>query len=63
VVRDHGEPCDGVRIPVFAVPGDADRETSVGCNLLIPDGGRPVFDSDDLIEVLALLLGSPAAVG
>ncbi len=26
---------------VFAVPGDVDRESSVGCNLLIRDGAHP----------------------
>jgi DNA processing protein len=49
-------------ISVFAVPGDVDRETSVGCNLLIRDGAHPVLDPDDLIEELALILGPPAAV-
>jgi DNA processing protein len=28
-------------ISVFAVPGDVDRETSKGCNLLIRDGAHP----------------------
>ena len=50
-------------ISVFAVPGDVDRETSVGCNLLIRDGAHPVLDSADLIEELALILGPPAAIG
>jgi DNA processing protein len=37
-------------ISVFAVPGDVDRETSVGCNLLIHDGAHPFFDPEDLVE-------------
>jgi hypothetical protein len=49
-------------ITVFAVPGDVDRETSVGTNLLIRDGAHPVLDPDDLIEELALILGPPAAI-
>ena len=32
---------------------DVDRETSVGCKLLIHDGAHPVLDPDDLIEELA----------
>lgn len=42
-------------IPVYAVPGDVDRETSIGTNLLIRDGAFPVFDATDLSEVLDLL--------
>jgi DNA processing protein len=49
-------------ITVFAVPGDIDRDTSVGCNLLIRDGAHPVLGSDDLIEELALILGPPGVV-
>jgi DNA processing protein len=41
--------------PVFAVPGDVDREASVGCNLLIRDGAVPVLGADDLVEGLSLL--------
>jgi DNA processing protein len=44
-------------VPVFAVPGDVDRETSVGCNLLIRDGAHPVLDGDDLVAELSLLVG------
>ena len=44
---------------VFAVPGDVDRESSVGCNLLIRDGAVPVLGSDDLIAALGLVLGPP----
>ena len=50
-------------ITVFVVPGDVDRATSVGTNLLIRDGAHPVLYADDLIEELALILGPPAAVG
>lgn len=41
--------------PVFAVPGDVDREASVGCNLLIRDGAIPVLGPDDLVEGLSLV--------
>ena len=41
---------------VLAVPGDIDRETSVGCNMLIRDGAVPVLGPDDLIEALTILL-------
>lgn len=44
---------------VFAVPGDVDRETSRGCNLLIRDGATPVLDPADLVASLSLLLGLP----
>ena len=42
-------------IPVFAMPGDVDRESSEGCNLLIRDGAFPVLDSEDLVEELGLV--------
>lgn len=38
---------------VYAVPGDIDRETSLGCNRLIRDGAHPI----DTIEILEELLG------
>ncbi|MFQ5518034.1 MAG: DNA-processing protein DprA [Acidimicrobiia bacterium] len=41
--------------PVFAVPGDIDRETSLGCNLLIRDGAIPVLDGGDLLEALSVV--------
>lgn len=44
---------------LFAVPGDVDREASVGCNLLIRDGAIPVLGADDLVEGLSLVLGPP----
>ena len=44
---------------VFAVPGDVDRESSVGCNLLIRDGAVPVLGAQDLVEALGLVLGPP----
>ena len=42
-------------VPVYAVPGDVGRSASVGTNLLIRDGAFPIFDADDLAEVLGLL--------
>lgn len=48
---------------VLAVPGDVDRATSEGCNLLIRDGAVPVLDPDDLVEAVSLILGPPAAAG
>ncbi|MBI5156779.1 MAG: DNA-protecting protein DprA [Acidimicrobiia bacterium] len=45
---------------VFAVPGDVDRESSLGCNLLIRDGAIPVLGAADLIEALALVIGPVA---
>jgi DNA processing protein len=47
--------------PVFVVPGDVDRPSSVGCNMLIRDGAHPVLGSTDLIEELSLIVGKPAA--
>ena len=44
-------------IPVFAVPGDVERDSSRGTNQLIRDGAHPVFDAADLIEELQLVLG------
>jgi len=44
---------------VLAVPGDIDREASVGCNLLIRDGAVPVLGPDDLVEALSLIIGQP----
>ncbi len=46
-------------VPVFAVPGDIDRPSSRGCNELIRDGAQPVFEADDLVEELSLVLGPP----
>lgn len=48
--------------PVFVVPGDVDREMSVGCNRLIRDGAHPVLGSADLLEELGLVIGPPASV-
>jgi DNA processing protein len=45
--------------PVFVVPGDLDRASSVGCNRLIRDGAHPVLGVDDLIAELELVLGAP----
>ncbi len=44
-------------LPVFAVPGDVDRDASVGCNLLIRDGAIPVLGVEDLLEALTLVTG------
>ena len=44
---------------VLAVPGDINRPTSEGCNLLIRDGAYPVLSSEDLIECLERILGPP----
>ena len=44
---------------VLAVPGDIDRATSFGCNLLIRDGAHPVLDIDELITSLTFVLGPP----
>ncbi len=46
---------------VFAVPGDVDREASVGCNLLIRDGAVPILGAEDLVSALSLVLGPPAS--
>lgn len=45
---------------LFAVPGDVDREASIGCNLLIRDGAIPALGPADLIEGLSLILGPPS---
>jgi DNA processing protein len=42
---------------VMAVPGDIDRLTSAGCNLLIRDGAHPVTNLDDLVETIEFWLG------
>ncbi len=44
---------------VLAVPGDVNRDTSRGCNLLIRDGAHPVLDVDDLLTSLTFVLGLP----
>ena len=49
-------------VPVFATPGDVDRVVSMGTNRLIRDGAFPVFDADDLSQVLDLIVPF-AAVG
>ena len=45
---------------VLAVPGDVDRATSEGCNLIIRDGAIPVLGASDLVEAVSLVLGPPA---
>lgn len=47
--------------PVFAVPGDVEREASEGTNRLIRDGAIPVFGAEDLIEEVSLIAGPPPA--
>lgn len=42
-------------VPIYAVPGDVDRDTSRGTNALIRDGAFPIFGSDDLAQVLDLV--------
>lgn len=44
---------------VLAVPGDVDRPTSEGCNLIIRDGAIPVLGASDLVEAVSLVLGPP----
>ena len=44
---------------VLAVPGDVDRVSSRGCNLLIRDGAVPVLDPADLVGAVSLVLGPP----
>ncbi len=46
---------------VLAVPGDIDRPTSAGCNLLIRDGAHPVLAAEDLINSLEFILGPAPA--
>ncbi len=46
--------------PVFAVPGDVDRESSAGTNRLIRDGAIPVFGGQDLLDELSVLAGVDA---
>lgn len=42
-------------VDVLAVPGDINRRTSEGCNLLIADGAIPVTSVDDAVEVMSIL--------
>lgn len=44
---------------VFAVPGDVDRATAAGTNLIIRDGAWPVLGPDDLVESVARVMGPP----
>lgn len=43
-------------IPVWATPGDVDRQASVGTNTLIRDGAFPIFGPDDLAAALDLVV-------
>lgn len=47
---------------VLAVPGDVDRATSEGCNLIIRDGAIPVLGAADLVEAVSLVLGPPKGI-
>ena len=47
---------------VLAVPGDVDRATSEGCNLIIRDGAIPVLGAADLVEAVSLVLGPPTGI-
>jgi DNA processing protein len=51
----------GTGLAVLAVPGDVDRPTSTGCNLLIRDGAVPVLSASDFVEAVSLVLGPPEA--
>jgi DNA processing protein len=42
-------------VDVLAVPGDIDRLTSEGCNLLIADGAVPVTSVDDAVQAMQLV--------
>ena len=44
---------------VLAVPGDVQRATSRGCNMLIRDGAYPVLDVEDFVTSLTFVLGLP----
>lgn len=42
---------------VLVVPGDIDRETSEGCNLLIQEGAHPITSLDDMEQLLGFRMG------
>ena len=42
---------------VMAVPGDVDRPTARGANLLIRDGAHPVLDAEDLVAFVSTATG------
>jgi len=48
-------------IDVLAVPGDINRRTSEGCNLLIADGAIPVTSVNDAVEVMSFLAPTSSA--
>jgi DNA processing protein len=39
---------------VYAVPGNINRKSSIGCNKLIADGARPVVFIDDILSDLGI---------
>jgi DNA processing protein len=47
---------------VYAVPGNINSRTSIGCNLLIRDGAVPLIIIDDLIRDLGAVPEKSAAV-
>ena len=47
---------------VYAVPGNINSQTSIGCNLLIRDGAVPLIIIDDLIRDIGATPAKTAAV-
>jgi len=41
--------------PVMTVPGNIDRPSSVGSNLLLRDGAIPILETDDVLHCLNLV--------
>jgi DNA processing protein len=50
-------------VDVLAVPGDIDRLTSEGCNLLIADGAVPLTSVDDAVQAMQLIAPTTGATG
>jgi DNA processing protein len=48
---------------VYAVPGNINRKTSVGCNKLIADGARPIVFIDDILADLGIKTEFAEALG
>jgi DNA processing protein len=48
---------------IFAVPGNINRKTSVGCNKLIADGARPVVFIDDILTDLGIRPSAAKVLG
>lgn len=49
-------------LDVFAVPGDIDRPTSVGSNLLIRDGAWPMTSISEMMEILGFVAADGGSV-